>query len=609
MCGIAGFLRSGAPLAKGLDLLQSLQATLQHRGPDGSGIWLEETGGVQVGLAHRRLAIIDVEGGAQPMADVTQTLHIVFNGEIYNFAELRHELSAAGHVFRTQSDTEVLLNGYREWGVQILQRLNGMFAFALWDAARQQLFLARDRFGEKPLFIRREANGVCFASEIKALLTFPGYEKVPDEASFESYFTHRYVPAPATLFDGIEKLLPGECVVWRAGSVNKSTYYMRPDCVPRRPARAGNPIEQFRTHFAKAVESRMVSDVPFGAFLSGGLDSSAIVAAMSACSSLPVRTFSVGFAEQQYSELPFARDIADRFGTHHTEFVVTADDIRELLPRLTKFRDAPVAEPSDIALHILARHARESVKMVLSGEGSDELLGGYPKHVAERYLPYYHLLPEVVTDRLVPWMATRLPASQERLRIALRSAGIRQFERRMPAWFGTQVRKSWSDAAPPFGHAKPSSPLRNVLAYDQGSWLADNLLERGDRMTMAASIETRAPFLDHDLVAFISTLPDRWRLRKSILREAFRDILPDHVVRRRKVGFKLPVSEWFRSTLKDYLLEHLLSSNARPHAFMTRDQIAVVVQEHLNGKATHEKVLWTMLTFEIWRREYVERPN
>ncbi|HTQ35394.1 MAG TPA: asparagine synthase (glutamine-hydrolyzing), partial [Steroidobacteraceae bacterium] len=553
--------------------IHAMLDAIAHRGPDDAGICSARAAPHSVTLGHRRLAIIDPAGARQPMCDDAAGLALVFNGEIYNFRELRATLARHGHGFARDSDTEVLLRAYQHWGTDVVHHLRGMFAFAISDSRRGILLLARDRFGEKPLFYCQRGENLYFASEIKALLRVPGIDTAVDCDAIGEYFAYRYVPAPTTLFRGIRKLLPGTIAVWEGGTLRHSRYWSAPDRAPLATAPCGtDPVRDFGARLEESVALQMVSDVPFGAFLSGGLDSSTIVALMSRHNP-QVMTFSVGFREGAYSELPHAAAVARHCGTRHHELLVGSADIIERLPALVGMRDAPVSEPSDVAIHILAREAARSVKMVLTGEGSDELLGGYPKHVAERSARGFQALPRALRHGLLAPLVQALPYRFRRVKTAVANLNIEDWHERQVRWFGalgrnereTLVRlasrhRAGGDA-PPFDGDPHASSLRRILYFDQTSWLPDNLLERADRMTMAASIESRVPFLDHKLVEFVSTLPDRYRVRgltgKWILRAAARSLLPKRILTRPKVGFRVPVNDWFRGPLRDYLCDHL----------------------------------------------------
>jgi asparagine synthase (glutamine-hydrolysing) len=623
MCGIAGWITSpDSPLDEGA--MAPVLAAIAHRGPDGEGVRaLRSRLGHRVVLGHRRLAIIDPQGARQPMCDDAAGLALSFNGEIYNFRELRAELTSAGYRFERDSDTEVLLRAYQHWDSGVVNRLRGQFAFAIWDAGRDRLLLARDRFGEKPLFIHEDSRGLYFASEIKALLRIPGLRTGVDLHGVWDCLAYRYVPGPRTLFEGIRKLPPASVAIWQDGRLQQVRYWKAPDARAHGGNRAApGAVNEFLERLDATVKMEMVSDVPFGAFLSGGLDSSTIVALMSRHNSR-VKTFSVGFAEGRYSELPYAAEVARHFGTDHHEIIVSHADLIERLPRLVAFRDAPVSEPSDIPIYLLAREAARSVKMVLTGEGSDELLGGYPKHVAERFAGGYQRLPALLRHRLIGPLANALPYGFRRVKTAITNLNIDDWRERCVRWFGALSRAERSRLSvlalngypvldsPPFDCEPATSALRRILYFDQTSWLPDNLLERGDRMTMAASIEARVPFLEHRLAEHISGLPDELRVRglrgKWVLRQAARRLIPARILERPKVGFRVPVNEWFRGEMRDYLLEHLRSGASLTRAYYDPAVLDEVLNDHLEGRHNHEKLLWTLLNLEIWHRQYA-RP-
>lgn len=625
MCGIAGWIttqrRPDSP-----ELLRNMATAVAHRGPDDSGFFFDRfnASAGEVALAHRRLSIIDLGGGHQPMLDEASGSAIVFNGEIYNFLELRTELAGRGHPFKSNSDTEVLLRAYLEWGEACITRLRGMFAFALWDKAKQKLVMARDHFGKKPLFLWQTTDAVFFGSEIKALLAHPTVTRQLDTDGLWDYFVYRYVPGPRTLLQGIRKLEPGCYAVWENGLFREERYYSPPDREPLLTSPPPtDPVAEFLNQLDESVRLRMVSDVPFGAFLSGGIDSSAIVAMMSRHSSLPIQTFSVGFADERYSELPFCRVIAKQFNTDHHELVVTETDMMDKLPALIQFRDAPVAEPSDIPIFLLSKESRKSVKMVLTGEGSDEFLGGYPKHVMEHYAHYYHALPSFLRHSIIEPLIDKLPYRFYRVATALHSLALESPAERLPRWFGvlsnrerdqliaTRPSAAIATAAVQFATPAHNSALRKSLYFDQTSWLPDNLLERGDRMTMAASLEARMPFMDKNLAAYVSTLPDHYRVRgrttKWILREAMRRVLPEAILTRPKIGFRVPVNQWFQGPMREYLYDHLTSADSRTRDYYKRPLLEQYLQEHIRGQRNHEKLLWSLLNLELWHRLYLTK--
>jgi len=619
MCGIAGFAtRKEEPILA--QSLADMARAISHRGPDDEGFLQARCGDWRIGLAHRRLSIIDLSTGHQPLGNEDGSVQIVFNGEIYNFQELRTELFARGHRFATNSDTETIVHAYEQWGDECVLRLRGMFAFAIWDASKQRLLLARDRFGKKPLYLHETGDTLLFGSEIKAILAFPGLALDVDHAAIWNYLAYRYVPGPATLFKGIRKLMPGSYAVWERGRTTETRYYNPPDRDPwvERPP-PQDAVGSFLDKLEESVRIRMISDVPFGAFLSGGIDSSAVVALMSRHSTHAVKTFSVGFEESRYSELVHASTIAKLFGTDHSELVVSHAHLIEHLPALVRFRDAPVAEPSDIPIYLLSREAAKSVKMVLTGEGSDELLGGYPKHLFERYAKRYQQVPRPVREGLIAPLIAALPYRYRRAKTAIVNMGLENFGERMTRWFGALTNSerdhlvALACAAPEpdrthFDTPEANSALRRILYFDQTSWLPDNLLERGDRMTMAASIEARMPFMDHELAGFVSELPDRFRVRgrkgKWLLREAMKRLLPATVLNRPKVGFRVPVNEWFRGSMREYLRDHLTGATSRTNKYFHRQALDKVLSEHVAGRQNHEKLLWCLLNLELWHREY-----
>ncbi len=622
MCGLFGWALPEAK-ARERGLLVALTDRLAHRGPDGSGFWLGHTSdqGFQLGFGHRRLSIIDLAGGTQPMWSADGATGVVLNGEIYNYVELREELRQRGHSFVTQSDTEVLLEAWRAWGMAALPRLRGMFAFALWDANTQQLVLARDAFGKKPLFLADGPFGLVFASEIEPLLAFPGVSRALEPEALRQYLLNRYIPAPLTFFRAIRKLSPGCALIWKQGRHAIERYFVppladvEPDCT-----RFEDAVGAFGQVFDDAVRIRMRSDAPYGAFLSGGIDSSAVVAQMAKHSAAPVRTFSVGFRERSWSELGHARVIATCFGTDHRELVVEPDAFLAHWPEAILRRGAPVSEASDIPILMLSHLARQSVKMVLTGEGADEILGGYPKHQAESWVtPYHHLMPRLMHR----WITERGAAAsgRSRLRILAAALGERDFTTRMRAWFGginqadrIALLGDAARIAPPdsFPFSIPTrSALRRILFFDQTSWLPDNLLERGDRMMMAASIEGRMPFMDTELARLAARMPDRFlaggRGGKRVLRAAMRKVLPAEILTRRKIGFRVPLASWFRTRCRDELRDMLASDHSSVARLCEPAVLRRLLDEHLEERRNNERVLWTLANLELFLRSF--RPD
>jgi asparagine synthase (glutamine-hydrolysing) len=541
-----------------------------------------------------------------------------FNGEIYNYLELKEELP--GTSFRGSSDSEVLWHLINRFGPDALPRLRGMFAFAFWDQDRSELLLARDQFGKKPLFYSElPGGGIVYGSEIASLLKFPGMEAHLDLESLPDYFEYRYVPGPNTFFKGIKKLQPGTFARWRDGRFEQSRFYVPPfHAAEDRNVSSAAAVERFRSAFASAVQIRLRSDAPYGVFLSGGIDSAAVLSEVARAVTKPVRTFTAVFSGSSLSERSAARETARFYGTEHHEHVIDSSDISSHVINATRFRGAPVSEPSDIPIFLLSRAASQSVKMVLTGEGSDELLGGYPKH---RFEPFVKLFQKISPAAFDPYIASLLQKApyQFRGRASVLSRAISQRDPalQLPTWFGalSEDERQAVICLPerdrpldPFPFSAESSLLKRHLFFDQTSWLPDNLLERGDRMMMANSIEGRMPFMDVELAECIANYPqDQFvslRQGKRLLREALGEQLPPSILDRRKIGFKVPVDDWFRGPLRSLLNDTLASKTAATEFIYKRGYVARILDEHQKQQRNHEKLIWTMLSLEIFLREY-----
>jgi asparagine synthase (glutamine-hydrolysing) len=623
MCGIFGWILPGKR-RQDHSLLARLTDLMACRGPDGSGYWLADTAtkGYQIGLGSRRLSVIDIGGGAQPMWDQSGRITVVFNGEIYNYIELRRELTELGCTFSSSSDTEVLIEAYRAWGTDALRRLRGMFGFALWDGERQSLLLARDAFGKKPFYIAEQNGGILFSSEIQPIVQFPGFDRSYDAHALGHYFVNRYVPGPLTFFDRVKKLQPGHFINWHEGKWSAERYFTAPFATTQPDIDDfGDAVKLFGDTFDESVRLRMRSDAPYGAFLSGGIDSSAVVSAMARHSDKPVKTYSVGFHEKAYSELDHARTIAELFGTEHNELIVEPEAFIANWPIAVTRWGAPVINSSDVPIMMLSKAASSSVKVVLTGEGSDELLGGYPKHRAEAWIGLYQrLLPQFLHDNVVAPLVRRLPYGMRRVKIAAGAAGERDIVNRMRFWFGvTQV-----DAQEIFGREFATEPpdlhpfsivsgsdVRRALFFDQTSWLPDNLLERGDRMMMAGSIEGRMPFMDTELARVVARFPDRFLIGckggKAVLRETMKAILPAHILSRKKIGFRVPFDEWCHGPARDLMSDLLLSDASQIALFCRRPVLQRLMEEHLARRQNHQQMLWSLANLEIFLRTF--RPT
>ena len=628
MCGfVCWFDPDGS--APDMEAVMAAAGTLAHRGPDDAGFHSEPG----LALGFRRLSIVDVAGGAQPLSNEDGTVWIAYNGEVYNHVDLRRELEARGHRYRTRSDTETIVHAYEEWGEACLDRLRGMFAFALWDRTRRRLFVARDRLGIKPLYHARIGRTFVCASEAKALLAFPGLERRVRLPGLVEHLTLRYAAAPDTLFEGIEKLEPGHHLwVTAAGTLKRR--WWRTAWEPKLEINDDEALEELERRLSESVRLRLMSDVPVGALLSGGVDSGLIVAFMSRLLPRPVQTFSVGFdaaedhpGEIQYNELPHARRVARHCRTDHQEIVVGASDLLRELPRLVWHQDEPVSEPAAIPTFLVSQLARETVTVVLTGEGGDELFAGYPKHAAEPLARFVSGLPAGVRDLLLGGGIARLPFGFRKLQVAARSARLRDEAERLSAWFAgfagperasllsPALRAHDRVAAAAFRRVLAESaarrPLDRMLDADLRLWLPDDLLMKMDKMSMAASIEARVPLLDHPLVEWAARLPQRHKVRglegKVLLKRLARRMLPREVVDRRKVGFTVPLSPWFRGPLRDLLCDTLLLSTVHGRGYFDEKTLRAVVRDHLDGTRDRARELWTLLTLELWHRAYMDQ--
>ena len=629
MCGIAGILYRDAARPVAPELLGRMSAVLAHRGPDDAGI--HRRGGV--GLVHRRLSIIDLSpAGHQPMTNEDESCWIVFNGEIYNFLELRPGLLQRGHRFRSQSDTEVILHLYEEHGVECLRLLRGMFAFAIWDAPRRQLVLARDRLGKKPLCYHWDGEAFRFASEAKAILQDPAVEPRPDPAGISQYLTYGYVPSPGSAFQGLRRLPPGHYLTWQDGRVQVARYWrLRRDRKLQRPE--AEWCGEIRDRLQEAVRIRLVSDVPLGAFLSGGIDSSAIVAMMSRASSGPVKTFSIGFDEPEYDELRYARLVAERYGTDHHELVVRPDAV-DVLPKLSWHFDEPFADSSAVPTYYVSQMTRQHVTVALNGDAGDENFGGYDRYLASLLAASFDRWPgAALLRRAIRWGLRLWPRTGVRTSLLARGRrfldGLSEVpERRYARWFchfyGDRKDELLSPAfragldgadalevllaayreseAPDFADA--------TLGVDVGLYLPDDLLVKVDIASMAHSLEARSPFLDHEFMEFAASIPSdlkiRGRTKKYILKRALAELVPAEILHRPKMGFGVPIDHWLRHELRDLVHDTLLAPRARSRGYFRPEVVQRFLDEHTSGRAGWHYLLWNLLMLELWHRTYVD---
>lgn len=627
MCGITGWFHPGSPPPPS-DWIERMAETLRHRGPDDDGLHLEPG----VGFGFRRLSIVDLAGGHQPLSNEDDSVWLVFNGELYNHTELRPTLEAAGHRYKTRSDAETVLHAYEEWGVDCLERFQGMFAFAIYDRRRERLFVARDRLGIKPLhYAELPGGGLVFASEIKALLA---HEAVPREACAEAaalFLTYRYLPSPHTLFRGIHKLPPGHRLLAEAGGLRVEKWW-DVDLQTRWTGSYAEAQERLRELLRESIQDRLMSDVPLGALLSGGLDSSIVVSEMNRMHDGAVKTYSVGFSGSHHrdNELPFARQVAETFATEHHELVMEESDLPALISPLIWNMDEPLVEPAAIPVYLISRLARETVVVVQTGEGADELFAGYLKYGRDHLARAYHTVPRALRRGVVRRGLDALPLPVRRLRVAERSLSLANDAERWASWFAgfagperenilhPELYASLSDphaTGPLEGwlqHAQSRDPLTQMLYADVKTWLADDLLMKMDRMSMAASLEARVPFLDHRLVDFAFSLPSEWKWNrgrgKAILRDAYADQLPEIVLKRPKAGFPIPVGEWFRGSLSGFLRDVLLDPGVARRGVLNPREVERVLEDHLQGRRDRRRELWTLLNLELWYREFIDPP-
>ena len=587
MGGIAGWITPARSAPDAGAMLPALEA-LAHRGASGEGIYAARTES-----AHQVVL-------SQPDCDEVTGSALILDGTIANGSELRAQLALRGFAFQDPSSAEVLAKAYQQWDKDVVHHLRGAFAFALWDAERERLLLARDRFGEKPLYLCERGGALYFSSELKALLRMPGIAAQPDPGAVHDYLAYRYVPAPRTLISGVRKLMPGTYALWQFGRLREVRYWFPPDRGACSGQPAAEPVAAFTEKLDEAVRLRAPGA---GVLLSGGVDSAALLA-LAARHETP-QTFSAGFADDPQSELPRAAALARHFGARHHEIVLSPDDVVAALEYSVIQRDAPVSRPSDIALHLIAREASRSVGAVLTGDGSDEVLGGYRRHVAERFGWCFRSLPTLLM------LAGPLARRRPQLQTAFASLRTSDSQARYVRWVGAdtgellkQQKHSARTNLPPFDADPRASSLRRALYFDQASWLPDNVLERGDRMTMAESLETRAPFLDHKLAELVSALPDHARVRgletKWILHQAAKPLLGN--LPTRKGGWRVPVGAWLRGELREYLLEHLRGQGSMTRSYYEPKALDRVIDDHLAGRRNHETALWTLLNLEIWQR-------
>ena len=629
MCGICGIINRDRDVDR--LLLERMTRIMDYRGPDEEGYFVEGP----AGLGHRRLKIIDLQTGRQPMSNEDNTLYLVCNGEVYNFRELREGLEKRGHRFKSRSDSEVILHLYEEKGAGALGDIRGMFAFAIWDVKRKELFAARDRMGKKPLVYALIPGAILFASELKSLLLHPGISKEVDPAAVDLFFTYQSVPSPYSIFRDIKKLPPAHYLLWKGGDFKAERYW---DVDFTKKIRLNSEEEYSELMWEKlteAVKIRMVSDVPLGAFLSGGIDSSTIVGIMSGFSRQKVKTFSIGFDEESFSELKYAAIAAEKFGTEHREFTVKPDVV-DILPRLVWHYNEPFGDSSMVPSYYVARETSRHVTVALNGDGGDESLAGYTRYwqtlLLERIVNFTRCFPGGIRGSIMSALLKgyeKYPANTffriwKWVEETERSGYGRAYARRLISFSEKHKQDIYSagmkesikgfDSLAPAGEAwdgsGDASLLEKMLYSDQHLYLPEVLTVKMDIATMANSLEGRSPFLDHEFVETMASFPPELKFgrltSKYILKKKLKGFLPEEILKRKKMGFGVPVGKWFRGELKDYLFSCLLSDRFSKREFFNAAGVKKMAEEHVSGKVSHAPRLWNLLVFELWYRIFIE---
>ena len=620
MCGIAGVFRSGASSEQ--SELRTMNDQLCHRGPDDSGYYRDGP----VGFAHRRLSIIDLSTGQQPITNEDGSVVVIFNGEIYNYQSLREKLSTANHVFSTETDTEVLVHAYEEYGLDFLHRLSGMFAFALWDANAERLILARDPMGIKPLYVvgsDRKTEGIAFGSELPAVLRADVPHGGLNKNGLAQYFHLGFIPAPQTAFRDIQALCPGERMIIDRDGVDKACYYT--PTIPQRSPGFDAAAGELRERVRDAIERRLMADVSLGAFLSGGIDSSIVVGTMAELSDEPIKTFTVGFNETLFDESWAAREVAEYHGTDHHEMTVTSNDVRELIPEVLGQLGQPFADQSLLPSYVVARETAADVKVALSGDGADELFAGYDKYLGEYYSQYYRAVPSPLRRRVIEPAIEAMPASREsmsgeftRKLQKFTRGGIEDTPARHTEWL--RVADSSTDEAINLNAADVTlsdlqaehgnlskifdaerDDISRILAVDTRYSLPNQILRKADLASMYNSLEVRVPFLDTAVSEYAMSLPTEYKInrsgRKRVLKQAFEDVLPESIQTRSKQGFDMPIGEWLKGPLAaefDSRMRRLETD------IIDTDAIREIHADHANGTGEHGKFLWTVYVFAVW---------
>ncbi len=623
MCGIVGILHCNGSEQVSGDVIHKMCEAIAHRGPDDEGVYLSNN----IGLGMRRLSIIDLVTGHQPIHNEDKTVWIVLNGEIYNFPELRKELIEKGHTFYTHSDTEVIVHLYEEHGTDCFSRLNGMFTIAIWDAGRKQLVLGRDRVGKKPLYYTFDGEKLIFASELKSMLFVPDFQRKVNLKAVDCYLTFGCVPGEFSIFENVCKLPAGHILVYKNQTIDISSYWNLDFGKVNEDKGERFYIETLRELFFDSVKRRLISDVPLGAFLSGGVDSSAIVAAMAQLGVKDIKTFTIGFEERDYSELPYAREVADFLGTDHYELIVHPE-MTKLLPELVWFFDEPFADSSVVPTYYVSKLARSEVTVILSGDGGDELFAGYTRYIDLPLAKAIQAVPEALRLNVIHKLAACLPSGFKGANLIKSASGnafdyyaskINYFDiEKKSLLYSEEFRQEVNNCNMPLDWLRTyfnefdgvSNTSRRQYA-DIKMYLPDTILTKVDRASMAVSLETRAPLLDYRIVEFAGTIPDRYKMpngrTKNILKEMARGMLPQNIIDRKKKGFAIPKDAWFRSQLKEFAADILLSSTAKERGYFNLSYVETLLKEHNNGQHDFSDQIWALLCLELWHLKYMNK--
>jgi asparagine synthase (glutamine-hydrolysing) len=630
MCGICGFAEPQSSKVPDRTGVEAMCRTLIHRGPDDEGIYV----GPGVGLGSRRLSIIDLDGGRQPISNENRSVWVVFNGEIYNYRQLESLLNKLGHKFSTRCDTEVIVHAYEEFGDECVKYLNGMFAFALWDTARRRLLLARDRFGIKPLYYTLSKKQLVFGSELKALLAHPAVERKLDFVALDEYLSFEYVPTPRTIIKDVKKLPPGYRLSFSESGLSIESYWdLSLSKSERKPPVSWRDYKgRLRQKLEEAVEKEMVSDVPIGVLLSGGIDSSTILAMMAKHAPGNVKSFSIAFEEKSFDESGYARMAAQHLGSEHHELTVTSSMMLDLIPRLMDFLDEPLGDSSLIPTYFLSQFARQHVKVALGGDGGDEMFAGYPTLKAHRLIEYYERwVPFSLRATLIPRIIDSLPVSKDNIsfdfkaRRFISGRGV-PVANRHHRWLGSFTPQEKAELFVPellqeevdtydiaYEHQRrcdAEQTLNQILYMDVKLYLEGDILTKVDRASMANSLEVRVPFLNHSLVEHVAEIPHSLKLRgtktKFLLKKAMEDQIPSDIVSRPKKGFNMPVAYWLNSNLKELVQDQFQEDKIRREGFFNPPYIQKLIAEHAEGSRDNRKLLWTLLVFELWCEKYMK---